>query len=106
MSETPETNEAAAPAGMTRQQLDDWCDQRGIALTVMDGFDDCLAGIVERFHDVFVVYDRKRVIAKLVADGMDREEAEEWHGFNQLGAWVGEHTPGFLFHAAETEDDS
>jgi len=27
---------------------------------------------------------------------MSYGEAEEYYGFNQLGAWVGEHTPGFL----------
>ncbi len=81
---------------MTRAELDNWCQERGLTLTVMDGFDDCLVGIAERFNDVFVVYDREKVIAKLMAEGMDREEAEEFYAFNQLGAWVGEDTPAFL----------
>jgi hypothetical protein len=67
----------------------------------MDGFDDCIVGIVERFNDTFVLYDRRKVVAKLMADGMDHEEAEEWYSFNQLGAWVGEHTPGFLLETEE-----
>jgi hypothetical protein len=81
---------------VTRAELDNWCQERGLTLTVMDGFDDCLVGIAERFNDVFVVYDREKVIAKLMAEGMDREEAEEFYAFNQLGAWVGEDTPAFL----------
>ena len=86
---------------VTREELDFWCEQRGVELIVMDGFDDYLLGIAERFNDVFVVYDREKVIAKLMAEGMDREEAEEFHGFNQLGAWVGEHTPAFLLSLEE-----
>jgi hypothetical protein len=86
---------------MTRAQLDAWCEERDLRLTVMDGFDDCIVGIVERFNDTFVLYDRRKVVAKLMADGMDHEEAEEWYSFNQLGAWVGEHTPGFLLETEE-----
>ena len=66
-------------------------------LLQMDGFEDCAVGILERFgQPPIIVYDRRRVIAKLMAQGMTDEEAEEYYGFNQLGAWVGEHTPGFL----------
>jgi hypothetical protein len=63
----------------------------------LDGFDDCVAGVLERFGmgDV-LVYDRAKVIGKLVKEGMTREGAEEWYGFNMLGAWVGAGTPGFL----------
>lgn len=71
-------------------------------LLVMDDFDDCIVGVCHRFNDSFVVYDRKKVIAKLMADGMSEEEAEEFHSYNQLGGWNGEHTPGFI----ETPDDS
>jgi len=66
-------------------------------LTQMDGFEDCIAGVLERFgQPPIIVYDQQQVIAKLMAQGMSDEEAEEYYGFNQLGAWVGEHTPGFL----------
>lgn len=65
-------------------------------LLVMDGFDDCIAGIVRRFDDVFVVYDHAKVIGKLVAQGMSAAEANEFWEVNQAGAWVGAHTVGFL----------
>lgn len=66
-------------------------------LAVMDGYDDCIVGIVERFgSEPFVVYDKQKVLAKLMANGMSYEESLEFHEFNQAGAWVGKHTPGFI----------
>jgi hypothetical protein len=37
----------------------------------------------------------------LVMDGFE-EEAVEFHQFNQLGAWVGDHTPAFIDTPEET----
>lgn len=65
-------------------------------LLVMDGFDDCIIGVGQRFTDHFVIYDLRKVLDKLMADGMSEEEAIEFHEFNQLGAWVGPRTPVFL----------
>lgn len=66
-------------------------------LLLMDGYDDCIVGLVERFgQPTIVCYNRDKVLEKLVLDGMTAEEAEEWFDFNQLGAWVGDHTPCFL----------
>jgi hypothetical protein len=76
-------------------------------LLVMDDFDDCIIGICHRFHDSFVVYDEKKVIAKLMErDGMTEEEAREFHDFNQLGGWHGEHTPGFMELPETDEGDN
>ena len=64
---------------------------------VMDGYDDCIIGIVERAGSLPIVcYDREKVILRHIADGMDRDEAEEFFEFNQGGAWMGEFTPCFL----------
>lgn len=65
-------------------------------LVVMDGYDDCILGVCQRFNDTFVVYDLQKVLAKLQADGLSEEEAREFFEFNQLGAWVGDRTPGFI----------
>jgi hypothetical protein len=63
----------------------------------MDGFDDCVVGVVLRFgQEPILCYSSQRVIKKLVSKGMTEEEAEEHWEFNQLGAWVGERTPCFL----------
>lgn len=66
-------------------------------LLLMDGFDDCILGVGIRFgSESFVIYDYDRVIAKLESHGMTYEEAVEYHQYNQLSAYVGEHTPGFI----------
>lgn len=72
----------------------------GHKVQLMDGYMDCIAGIVTRYgHDgAIACYDRGKIIQKLMdRDGMTREEAEEFHDFNQAGAWVGPKTPCFLW---------
>jgi len=69
----------------------------GEDLLFMDGYDDCIVGICERAGQPPVVaYDRGKVIGKLMGDGMTYEEAEEFFGFNQVGAWLGDSTPCFI----------
>ena len=66
-------------------------------LLKMDGFDDCIVGICERFGmDAVLAYDREKVLAKLMTDGMTRDEAEEFFEYNQIGAWMGDKTPVFV----------
>ena len=66
-------------------------------LLIMDGFDDCIVGIGTRFgSEEFVIYDYAKVIAQLESWGMTYDEAVEYHEFNQLGAYVGDHTPAFM----------
>jgi hypothetical protein len=69
----------------------------------MDGYDECIIGIVERCgQEPFYVYDTDLVIENLMSQGMTEEAAIEFHEYNQVGAWLGEGTPGFL--RAYTED--
>ena len=69
----------------------------GEPLLKMDGFDDCIAGVVERIgQDPIICYDKAKVIDQMIADGMDQEEAVEYFEFNQIGSWVGDRTPCFL----------
>lgn len=64
---------------------------------VMNGYDDCIIGVVEQYgRPPIVCYDKPKVLAKLVSDGMSEEEAEEFWSFNQIGAYMGENTPCFL----------
>lgn len=66
-------------------------------MLIMDGYDDCVIGICTRFGQApIVAYDRAKVIAKLMAEGLTEEDAEEWFAFNQIGAWMGEMTPCFI----------
>lgn len=67
-------------------------------MATMDGFEDCVAGVVERFNQPPIVcYDKELVLRKLAQD-MTPEEALEYFEFNQLGAWIGERTPCFITH--------
>jgi hypothetical protein len=65
---------------------------------LLDGFDDCVSGILERFNmEPIILYDKDLVIQKLMAEGCDSyETALEYYEFNQLGGWHGDQTPGFL----------
>ena len=66
-------------------------------MLTMDGFDDCIIGVVERYgQNPIVCYDKEKVIQRLESDGMDRDEAEEFFYYNQIGAWMGDATPCFL----------
>ena len=65
---------------------------------VMDGYDDCVLGVLERYGmEPIVLYDKAKVIDKLIEDGCDDYEgAVEYYEYNQLGGWHGDKTPGFL----------
>jgi hypothetical protein len=66
-------------------------------LLVMDGFDDCIDGIVYgKMRELVVVYDREKVIEKIMTHGMTYADAEEYHEYNQADAWVGDTTPMFI----------
>jgi hypothetical protein len=66
-------------------------------MMIMDGFDDCIAGVVERIgQPVIICYNREKILNKLMSQGMTDEEAVEYFEYNQIGAWVGEQTPCFI----------
>ena len=48
-----------------------------------------------------VCYDRSKVIAILMQDGMDEDEAEEFFSFNIESAYMGDATPMFFTTAQE-----
>jgi len=74
-----------------------WLAEAAPDALLADGFEDAILGIVERVgQPAIVIYDREKCIEILMADGTDREEAEEYFEFNTSGAWVGNATPGFL----------
>jgi hypothetical protein len=64
----------------------------------MDGYDDCIVGVVERMSQPpTVCYDQEKIIQKLINEsGMEPHEAKEFFEVNQLNAWVGDRTPCFL----------
>lgn len=63
----------------------------------MDGYEDCIVGIVEQFgRPPILCYNKSLVIQKMIDDGCSPEEAEEYFDHNQIGAYVGASTPCFL----------
>ena len=75
-------------------------------MITMDGYDDCMLGICMRFgQEDIVAYDYMKIIQKHIDDGMTDEEAVEFFNFNQLGAWVGEHTPCFILLDKEAANE-
>ena len=64
----------------------------------MDGFDDCVVGVIQSVGQPSrLVYDTEKVIQTLMENStMSYEDAVEFHEYNQLGAYVGEDGPVFL----------
>lgn len=74
-----------------RDWLDNIADEGELDLLVMDGFDECIVGIVEEAgEDPKAVYDRELVIDNLAKE-MGYEDAREYHDFNQTSQ------PGVVF---------
>lgn len=90
-------SEERTNAGLMSTDLFAGFDPDEHGLVVMDGYNDCIIGVVERFgQNPIVCYDKDKIIFRLESDGMDRNEADEFFYFNQIGAWVGDSTPCFL----------
>jgi hypothetical protein len=69
----------------------------GDDLLKMDGFDDCIVGIATgKCIESVLIYDRDKVIEKLMKSDMTYEEAVEYHEYNQADAYFGEKTPIFI----------
>ena len=71
---------------------------------VMDGYDDCVIGVLERYGmPPIVLYDKEKVIQRIIdlSPGSTYEDAIEYYEHNQLGGWHGENTPGFLVKLCE-----
>lgn len=64
---------------------------------ILDGLDDCIIGIAERFgFEPVLAYSVEKIIQLLMdRDGMDREEAQEFYEFNIFNLGV-EHSPVFI----------
>ena len=63
----------------------------------MDGYDDCVVGVVEQFgRPPIICYDKEKVLQSLMGEGLTYDEAIDFFHFNQIGSYVGEHTPCFI----------
>jgi len=61
----------------------------------LEGFDNCIIGIVEEFgNGPRILYSKEKIIDELCEE-MTREEALEFYDFNILGGYFGEQNPVF-----------
>jgi len=82
---------------MNREQISELYGDDLLFLDPAEQFDKCIVGIVSRCGiDLCLAYSRDKVIAALMEDGMDEDEAEEFFDFNMAGAYVGDKTPFYL----------
>lgn len=65
---------------------------------LLDGFEDCIIGIVEEFgNGRRMLYSKDMILDKLKSrDSMTSEEAEEFYDYNILGLHAGEQNAVFL----------
>lgn len=64
-----------------------------------DGFEEALVGLAERCgQPTLAVYDYEKAVTVLVrSHDLTDNEAREFLDFNTVGAWLGEHTPLWLY---------
>lgn len=79
-----------------RDRLIEFLDEESLFLGDGDEFDRAIIGTTVRDGNTVVVYDVDLVIECLMNQGMDREEAEEWYGFNIECAYMGPYTPIYV----------
>ena len=82
---------------MKRSDIEDYAKQSGENLILIDGHDDAIIGICQKFNSVSVLYDKDKIIKKL-AKHMDYYDALEYFDFNIVGAYLGDETPTFLIN--------
>jgi hypothetical protein len=68
------------------------------------GFEDAYIGFTVGTGPSLAVYDYDKCVEVLVArDKLTEEEAQEYLDFNTVFAYVGEHTPKFLFRRRDDD---
>jgi hypothetical protein len=71
-----------------------------------ENYDKAIIGVIEGAGvSAAVAYDYEKVINANIDQGMTEEEAIEHFEFNQLGAYVGEHTPVFVHNYNKGEEN-
>lgn len=65
---------------------------------LVNGFDDCIVGIIERAGmKPIYCYNKLKIVTQLMErEKLSFEEAVEHYEYNIVGAWMGEGTPCFL----------
>ena len=81
---------------MMNSQLQEYIDMFADEETViLDGFYECILGIDTKQR---LIYDAEKIIKTLMDDNdWNRADSTEWFYFNIEGAYMGEHTPVFIY---------
>lgn len=80
-----------------RDQLQEMYPDCPLLFMTEEVFDKAILGVAERIADEpAVAYDYDKVIEANMSMGMTEEEAIEYCSYNQMGAYVGKHTPIFI----------
>ena len=78
------------------QVADEYPDIPLLFLDPVD-YDEAIIGVCEGFGgELKIAYDYDKVIEINTKMDMTYEEAVEWFEYNQIGAYVGEHTPVYI----------
>ncbi len=80
---------------MTREKIEEWLEDRELAVLLADGLDDAFLGVDVTGEEPRAVYSIDDCI-RVLSEGMDAEDAEEYFWFNVAGAHVGPRTPLFI----------
>lgn len=77
---------------MTKEEVEELAE----GAILLDGFDDCITGVVEEFDNgVRILYSRDKILESLQKD-MSYEDALEYYYYNIVGGHFGERNPLFL----------
>jgi hypothetical protein len=84
---------------MTRQDIQDNYPDSELLLLEEKYFDAAIIGVASRVNTPWAVcYDANKCIELLAKhEGMTLDEADEYFHYNTAGAYVGEHTPAFVY---------
>jgi len=77
---------------MTKEEVEELAE----GAILLDGFDDCITGVVEEFgNGIRILYSRDKILGSLQKD-MSYEDALEYYYYNIVGGHFGERNPLFL----------
>jgi hypothetical protein len=80
---------------MTREQIQNWLEDRDLTVLLADGLDEAFLGIDDSGEEPRAVYSVQECI-RILSKDMSPTEAEEYFWYNTAGAYVGEQTPLFI----------
>ena len=77
---------------MTKEEVEELAE----GAILLDGFDDCITGVVEEFgNGVRILHSRDKILGSLQKD-MSYEDALEYYYYNIVGGHFGDRNPLFL----------